>query len=434
MRSRRGGRPSSRPSALATRPQAVAAAAQEELARAQRQIEGLEGDVEAARAEVFAALNTVTALQHAVQHASQQHDRVGETLSKLDVEHEDLRRETEKVEADRAAANDAARRARTGCSRPCSLDRAARESELATARSEHEARTRDVRVREQELAATEARLASLEELASTRGDFGDAARMVLVQANGHVGQQGAVADYLEVDRRYERAVEACLGELLQHVIVERHDQAAAGLSLVREHDAGRCGFVVIDPGSNGYHPREALRVPGIVPVTDVMRLQGPHVVDDQQGACPKRTSRRRSNRPWRSRARRRRPVATLDGDVLRGPHLVSGGAKVESRGILATRARDQGTARARGVGSPGADAAGGRSRRGSRSRSRRRTSAIAALVDEQHRQEKDVVGSRCAAARAAMRSARGWRRKARGDRARARPRRRGAAHARRPSG
>jgi hypothetical protein len=34
-----------------------------------------------------------------------------------------------------------------------------------------------------------------------------------------------VADYLEVDRRYERAVEACLGELLQHVIVERHDQA-----------------------------------------------------------------------------------------------------------------------------------------------------------------------------------------------------------------
>ena len=92
---------------------------------------------------------------------------------------------------------------------------------------------RDVRTREQELAAVEARLASLEELAASRAEFGDAARMVLVQANGHVGQQGAVADYLEVDSRYERAVEACLGDLLQHVIVERHDQAAAGLSLVR---------------------------------------------------------------------------------------------------------------------------------------------------------------------------------------------------------
>jgi chromosome segregation protein len=31
------------------------------------------------------------------------------------------------------------------------------------------------------------------------------------------------------------------------------------------------------------------------------------------------------------------PVATIEGDVLRGPHLVSGGAKAESRGILATR-------------------------------------------------------------------------------------------------
>ena len=31
------------------------------------------------------------------------------------------------------------------------------------------------------------------------------------------------------------------------------------------------------------------------------------------------------------------PVATLEGDVLRGPHVVSGGARVESRGILATK-------------------------------------------------------------------------------------------------
>ncbi len=31
------------------------------------------------------------------------------------------------------------------------------------------------------------------------------------------------------------------------------------------------------------------------------------------------------------------PIATIEGDVFRGPHLVAGGAKVESRGILATR-------------------------------------------------------------------------------------------------
>ena len=368
--------------------QSVSAAAQEELSRAQQQIEGLESDVEAARSEVFAALNTVTALQHAVQHASDQYGRVGETLARLDVEQDDLRREMEKAASERATARDTLARTNALLD-TVRLDRAARESELATARGEHETRTREVRVREQELAASEARLASLEELASTRGDFGDAARMVLVQANGHVGQQGAVADYLEVDSRYERAVEACLGELLQHVIVERHDQAAAGLSLVREHDAGRCGFVVIDPGSNGYHPREVLRAPGIVPVSDVMRLQGPHVVTISK-VIPEAYVADTFEHAVSFSRQTSAPVATIEGDVLRGPHLVSGGAKVESRGILATR-REIKELRER-VSSDRQTLTRLTSEAGQLEITiAQAASAITALVAEQHRQEKDAV-------------------------------------------
>jgi chromosome segregation protein len=69
--------------------------------------------------------------------------------------------------------------------------------------------------------------------------------MVLAQANGHVGQQGSVADYLDVEPKYERAVEASLGDLLQHVIVPTHEQARAGLDLIRQENVGRCGFVVL---------------------------------------------------------------------------------------------------------------------------------------------------------------------------------------------
>ena len=314
---------------------AVLAEASEAHARAQQQIEGLEGDVEAARSEVFAAMNSATALRHAMEHAAAQRERVGETLGKLDVEQEDVRVEGERVASEKAAAEDALQRARAALE-ALKVERAARESELATARTEHEWRARSVRTREQELAAVEARLRSLDEVATTRAEFGDAARTVLVQANGHVGQQGAVADYLEVDARYERAVEACLGDLLQHVIVERHDQAAAGLSLVREHDAGRCGFVVIDPGSNGYHPREALRMPGIVPVSDVVRIQGPHAFTIQK-VMPEAYVADSFEQAVALSRQTTAPVATIEGDVLRGPHLVSGGARVESRGILATR-------------------------------------------------------------------------------------------------
>src|SRR5688572_10833558 len=366
----------------------VLTSATDALTGAQQQIEGLEHDVEAARTEVYAALNTVTALRHGVHHAAEQYGRVSETLGKLDVEAGDLTRERERAVAEGQAAAHALARTREVLD-AVKIERSMRESELVTARGEHEGCVRDVRTREQELAGVEARLASLEELASSRGEFGDAARMVLVQANGHVGQQGAVADYLEVDSRYERAVEACLGDLLQHVIVERHDQAAAGLSLVREHDAGRCGFVVVDPGSNGYHPRDAIRMPGIVPVSDVLRVQGPHVATISK-VLPEAYVAESFAQAVAFSRQTAAPVATLEGDVLRGPHLVSGGAKAESRGILATR-REIKELRER-VGAD-RDALARLAREASQLELTiaQATGAIAALHAEQHRQEKEIV-------------------------------------------
>ena len=311
------------------------AEAAEAYAQAQRHVEMVEADVDAARRDVFAASNALTALRHVIDHAVSQRERVGETLGKLDVEQDDHRRESESVSAFRASAFESLSRAK-GALEQVTLEAAMRESELAVVRSEHESRLQSVRAHEQELARVEARLSSLMEIEASRGEFGDAARMVLVQANGKVGQRGAVADYLDVDRRYERAVEACLGDLHQHVVVERHDQAAAGLALVREHDAGRCGFVVIDPGSNGYHPREALRMPGIVPISDVLRVAGPHVATIQK-VMPEAYVAETFEQAVTMSRQTAAPVATIDGDLFRGPHLVSGGAKAESRGILATK-------------------------------------------------------------------------------------------------
>jgi chromosome segregation protein len=315
--------------------EAVRAAAADEHARAQQQIVGLEGDVEAARADVFRNANAATALRHATHHAAAQYERVGETLAKLDLEFDEQQRESARAEADRANANDALAAARAQQA-DVAASRTTRETQLSSARTEQERLAREIRAREQELTAAEARLASLEELAASRAEFGDAARMVLVHANGHVGQQGAIADYLEVDSRYERAVEACFGDLLQHVIVEQHAQAAAGLSLVRQADAGRCGFVVIDPGSNGYHPREALRAPGIVPVAEVMRVNGVHATTIQK-VLPEAYVADSFDAAVAFARQTPALVATIDGDVFKGPHLVSGGAKAESRGILATR-------------------------------------------------------------------------------------------------
>ncbi|HWI20352.1 MAG TPA: hypothetical protein VNT81_21505, partial [Vicinamibacterales bacterium] len=154
--------------------------------------------------------------------------------------------EVERARAQRLSAAEALHRAQESLD-SARMAKAARESELASARVEHEWRAREVRTREQDLAGMSARLRSLEEIDTHRSGFADAARMVLVNANGKVGQMGAVADFIEVEPRYERAVEACLGDLLQHILVERLEHVSAGLKLIRQEEAGRCGFIVGRP-------------------------------------------------------------------------------------------------------------------------------------------------------------------------------------------
>jgi chromosome segregation protein len=221
------------------------------------------------------------------------------------VENEHLSSDRQAAEqglAGRAAALESTRAART-----------ALESELASARASQATLSAALRSREHDLAGLTARLTSLEELEAARADFSDAARVVLAEANGHVQQHGAVADWLEVDRRYERAVEALTGDLLQHVIVPTHAHAAAGLQLLREREAGRCGFLVVADGEPSHGPQT--EVAGLQSLSSVVRASGPFA-SVVAAFCRAATSPSHSTRPSRctcdrraSRHDRRRPGA-----------------------------------------------------------------------------------------------------------------------------
>jgi len=376
----------------------VLADASRASADAQQQIEGLESGVEQVRGGLYAIINSVTAVRHVIEHAQVQRGRVGETLAKLEVELDDVRRESQKVDAERNEASAALSRAHAALD-ALKVERTSCEAALSAARGELEWRARSVRTREQEVAALEARLASLEEVATSRAEFGDAARMVLVQANGRVGQQGAVADYIEADSRYERAVEACLGDLLQHVVVERHEQAEAGLALVREQHAGRCGFVVVGEDAVVSDTRSWMSAGSARPLTDVLRVVGPHALTIQRVLPEAYVADSFADAVAAARLTSA-PIATLDGDVVRGRHLVSGGAKAESRGILSTRReikelRERVTIERQGL-SHLTEEVAAFERTIAES-----TAAIAALNAEHHLQEKTLVGVDAQLARAA---------------------------------
>src|SRR5260370_31298017 len=57
------------------------------------------------------------------------------------------------------------------------------------------------------------------------------------------GVYGLVADVLRVEPRYERAIEAVLGERLQLVLVESHAAGLKAVEYLRRAAAGRASFV-----------------------------------------------------------------------------------------------------------------------------------------------------------------------------------------------
>ncbi|HSL22938.1 MAG TPA: chromosome segregation protein SMC [Vicinamibacterales bacterium] len=379
--------------AAADRDAATAALEQEEAAYAAsyREIEGLESDVEAARSEVFSAMNAATALRHAVENAAAARARAVELLARLEVEATDLRVEAGRAARARGEADQALAEGRAALE-DNQVSRAARESESASARGERERIAAELRARENELAGREARLRSLEEIDAAHAEYGDAARLVLSGTSGAVPHRGAVADHLEVERGYERAVEACLGDLLQHVVVETHADARTGLALVRDQNAGRCGFVVAEPGADGGEGERPAPEPpaGARSLWAFVRVHGGEA----------RAIRAAVGEAWLAESLDAaveisrlvsEPVATAAGEVARYGFVLEGGTKAEARGILATKAeikdllltldRDRSDLERIEESLASVDI-----------RIAEGDTAIAALVAEQHRQEKALVG------------------------------------------
>jgi chromosome segregation protein len=356
----------------------------------QRNIEGLEADVEAARSELYAASNAATALRHAMEHAAASRARMTEQIAKLDIESSDLRLESDRAAQERQAAVEASTRARDAME-SLRLERATRESQLAGARADRDVRGQEYRTREHELASLAGRLESLEELDAARAEYGDGARAVLAESGADVAQMGSVADYLEVHGQFERAVEACLGDFLQHVVVPTREHAVEGLRFAQSRDAGRVGFLIVSLDGAATSPGDA-RAPavGVRQLTDVVTIQGP-AAEAIRSVISRAWIADSHDAAAAAAAMTTDPVATLDGRLFRGPFVLEGGTRAESRGILTTK-REIKELRAR------ADAD-----RAAVERLRddiaaldaviaAAESAIACHVSELHRQEKAIVG------------------------------------------
>ncbi len=117
--------------------------------------------------------------------------------------------------------------------------------EVLTARTMSE---RALQAARGEVSGLDSRLRSLRELNEGFVGYGEGVRAFM--SNGGVERTGAVgviADVLEIESGYERAVAAVLQERLQYVIVPDSDAGIVGAAYLRETGAGRASFIPRNP-------------------------------------------------------------------------------------------------------------------------------------------------------------------------------------------
>ncbi len=299
---------------------------------AQRVIEGLEANVEASRDEVFASIQSASTLRYVIDNATAERGRIAGELEKLRSEGSDVAQQLEKISTDRSSTDASAGRVRSAL-KETRLGLSDRDAELASARIEHEWRMREVRTRDHNLAALSARLLSLEELDAARAGYTEAARLLLAQST--IKHCGSVADHLEVDRKHERAVEACLSELMQCIVVRQQRDAVAGMELVQKKNAGRCGFLIMEE-STSQESVQAPPDPGLTSLNELVQVKGPGEAAVRsllayRWMAPSLDTAIAAARTTTD------PIVTPEGVVLRGASVQYGSGKREALGILATK-------------------------------------------------------------------------------------------------
>jgi chromosome segregation protein len=122
-----------------------------------------------------------------------------------------------------------------------------------------------------EVSAIRARKESLEQVLAHRTYTTDSVKRLFASLEeGHAEDlklQGVLADYVEVDPRFEKSAEEFLHEELEYVVVESWDQAERGLDFLRAETDGRATFLVHpEPNGNGHRD---LPEPPIGPETGI---------------------------------------------------------------------------------------------------------------------------------------------------------------------
>lgn len=193
---------------------------------------------------------------------------------------------------------------------------------------------------ENELSSSQARLSTLKSYNENYEGYQVGVRTIMkakdLAAKNEGRILGLVADIIQVDSKYEQAVESVLSERLQYIVVENQEDGKDAVQYLKEKDRGRSSFISIKDlsgngngsGHNGFPLlKDLVRVPEEYRSMIDVLLGGAAIVENLEQAIA----------AWRSNGRDT-TLVTPEGDLIDRNGIISGG-KLGSHGLL-TRKRE----------------------------------------------------------------------------------------------
>jgi chromosome segregation protein len=348
---------------------------------------------DAARDGQVTLLGRIATLTNARESVAGSAERAAADLLKLAAEMEELERERTRVTEVRDTARSRGHEAETLLA-GLSLDREEALTRAGTARSLAESFAAEAETVQSERDSLAGRLSSLEEIVATHAAFDEGVRALLARPEG-IDALGVVADSVETDSAYERAVEAFLGDRLQAVLTSSDAGAVRGIRFLEESGAGRGAFLSLAGGRLEYDcaclrdiQRLEPRIKGLL--SDFYRVSGDHA-EAIRAALPDGLVVEGIEDALDIASRHPHlPFVTLSGETLRGP-VLEGGRGV--KGLLAPRREiREVTARRGEVETLLATARGRQSEEAGRAE--QATAEARSLEESIHTAEKDLVAIR----------------------------------------
>jgi len=285
---------------------------------------GWSSDADAMRTRLIEALGASAALRNERAAVARQIDAAAARESRLKSEDESLATVKLRLQDDLKIADDKLEELARALDAAEGGKRAAAEGlDLAQTRRA-DAQTEAERWRD-ECALLRSRLETLDELHRGFSGYNDGVRAFM--SNGgreRAGARAVVADVIEIETGYERAVAAVLGEALQYIVVPSTESGIEGARYLREQAAGRATFLPTQETAVGHEaPDETsgvlarhVRVREGFEAVVAPLLRGCVMVDDLEEA----------RRRWES-GERGHTFVTADGEVVDQHGVVTGGSE-----------------------------------------------------------------------------------------------------------